>query len=64
MGTEPQVTKSIRRRVNVTRGMRGAYGFEFTCDTENYTPEELMEEVSKLQALLEAKYPLKLEELK
>ena len=59
---ETQVAKSIRYRVNISRGMRGAFGFEFTVDGENYTKDEIMAEVAVLQAMLEAKYPLQIEE--
>ncbi len=52
-----EATKSLRRRVNVSRGMKGGVSFEATVDGENYTQEEILKELDALVEALEKRYP-------
>ena len=51
-------TKSLRYRVNISRGMKGGYSFEATVDGENYTKEEILIYSDQLVAALESRYPI------
>ena len=57
-------SKSLRRRINVSRGMKGAMSFECTCEAEGYTRDELLIESDFLVAALEKRYPAVIEEKK
>lgn len=50
-------TKSLRYRVNISRGMKGGASFEATVDGEGYTEAEILERSDSLVNQLEARYP-------
>ena len=52
-----EVTKVIRHRINISRGMKGAVSYEATVDMEGFPMEEVLAESAKLVAALDAKYP-------
>ncbi len=52
-----EITKSLRYRVLVSRGMKGGTSFEVVVDAENYTMAEVLAESDKLVAALEQRYP-------
>ena len=57
-----EIEKSIRYRINISRGMKGAVSFEATVDMEGYTMEETLKESDKLVAELERRYPIQIKE--
>ncbi len=56
-----EVTKSIRYRINIARGMKGSHSFEATVDGEGYTMLEVVAKSDDLVELLEKRYPVILE---
>ena len=52
-----EVNKSLRYRVNISRGMKGSISFEATVDGEGYTQREILLESDSLVASLESRYP-------
>ena len=57
--TASEVTESVRRRINVTRGMTGNISFETTVETEGYTLEETLTMSDELVKALTERYPHK-----
>lgn len=53
-----EVTKSLRYRVNISRGMKGAISFEATVDAEGYDMYHVLRESDNLVKELELRYPL------
>ncbi len=53
--------KSLRYRVNISRGMKGAVSFEAAVDGTGYTQEQVLEASDRLVAQLEQRYPIKVE---
>ena len=49
--------RSLRYRVNVSRGMKGSISFEATVDGQGFTMEEILIESDKLVAELKKRYP-------
>ena len=56
-----EVNKSLRYRVNISRGMKGSVSFEATVDAENFTMDEVLAESDKLVAELVKRYPAPLD---
>ena len=56
-----EVEKSLRRRVNISRGMKGAISWEATVDGTGFTQDEILEESDALVRKLEERYPIKVE---
>ena len=52
-----EVAKSLRLRINISRGMKGGYSFEATCEGTNYTMEEILSKSDQLVLELEKRYP-------
>ena len=52
-----EITKSLRYRVNISRGMTGKASFEATVDAEGYLMSEVLEMSDTLVKALEARYP-------
>jgi hypothetical protein len=52
-----EVAKSIRYRVNISRGMKGNVSFEATVDMEGFSMEEVLMESDKFVQALEHRYP-------
>lgn len=52
-----EVEKSLRYRVNVTRGMSGAFSFEATVDGLGYTMDEVLNRSDEVMEALEKRYP-------
>lgn len=52
-----EVTKSLRYRINISRGMKGAVSFEATVDADNYPMSIVLAESDALVAELERRYP-------
>ena len=50
--------KSIRYRVNISRGMKGGTSFEATVDMTGYSIEEVLEKSDELVERLERRYPI------
>lgn len=55
--SEEEVGKSMRYRVNISRGMKGSISFEATVDGEGFTMNEILAESDKLVAELAKRYP-------
>ena len=55
------VTKSLRYRVNISRGMKGGVSFEATVDGDGFTMDEVLAESDKLVAELVKRYPTPLD---
>lgn len=55
------VTKTLRYRVNISRGMKGTTSFEATVDGEGFTKEEILIESDALVEELKKRYPAPLE---
>ena len=55
-------TKSLRYRINISRGMKGAISFEATVDMEGFSMEDTLKESDKLVAELEGRYPIQIKE--
>ena len=53
-----EIEKSIRYRINISRGMKGSFSYEATVDGENYTREEVLIFSDQLVAALESRYPI------
>jgi len=58
----PEVTKSLRYRVNVSTSVKGIKTYECTVDGEGFTMEEVLAESDKLVAELSRRYPPQLGE--
>ena len=58
---EPEITKSLRYRVNISRGMKGSVSFEATVDGTGYSQDEILHASDKLVSQLEERYPIKVE---
>jgi len=54
-------TKSLRYRINISRGMKGGTSWEATVDGEGFSKEQILAESDVLVAELEKRYPAKLE---
>ena len=59
---EDEVMKSIRYRINISRGMKGGTSFEATTDMTGYSIEEVLEKSDELVERLERRYPIKMAE--
>ena len=57
-----EITKSIRYRINISRGMKGSVSFEATVDGEGFSMEEILTESDKLVFELEKRYPFDIKE--
>ncbi len=57
-----EVIKSLRYRVNISRGMKGGYSFEATVDGEGYPQNDILILSDELVKELETRYPIKIEE--
>ena len=53
-----ELERSLRYRVNISRGMKGGLSFEATVDGQNFTMEEVLAESDKLVSELSRRYPL------
>lgn len=51
------IERSMRHRVQIARGMKGAISFEATVDGTGYTQEEVLIESARLVSALELRYP-------
>ena len=56
--TENEVTKSLRYRINISRGMKGNVSFEATVDGDGFPMQQILETSDKLVAELESRYPI------
>ena len=56
-----EITKSIRRRVNISTSVKGIKTWEMTVDAEGYTQEEVLAESDALVAQLEKRYLVKVD---
>ena len=56
--SDEKVTKSLRYRINISRGMKGGTSFEATVDGEGFTMEYILAESDKLAKELEKRYPI------
>lgn len=52
-----EIEKSLRYRINISRGMKGNTSFEATVDGLNYSMEEVLAESDRIVAELEKRYP-------
>ncbi len=52
-----EVTKSLRYRINITRGMTGKCSWEATVDAEGITQDEILTLSDNLVVQLEKRYP-------
>jgi hypothetical protein len=52
-----EVEKSIRYRINISRGMKGQTSFEATVDGVGYTQDQIVFESDSLVQMLEKRYP-------
>jgi hypothetical protein len=50
-------SKTMRRRINVTRGMTGKISYDCTVEAEGYTEADVLEASDRLVTQLEARYP-------
>lgn len=57
-----EVEKSLRYRVNIARGMKGAVSFEATVDGTNYSPSDILALSDALVEQLEKRYPIKVDD--
>jgi hypothetical protein len=53
-------TKSIRYRVNISRGMKGQVSFEATVDAEGLSQETVLDMSDILVKALEERYPVQI----
>ena len=53
-----EITKLLRFRVNISRGMKGGTSFEATVDGEGFTMEYILAESDKLAKTLGKRYPI------
>ncbi len=56
-----EVNKSLRYRINVSRGMKGGVSFEATVDGENYEMDEVLAKSDELVKKLKGRYPVQME---
>lgn len=56
MNEQHEVEKSLRYRINISRGMKGTFSFEATVDAEGYTEDEVLFFSDSLVAQLEKRY--------
>ncbi len=49
--------KSLRYRINISRGMKGATSWEATVDGEGWTEAEILRRSDSLTHQLELRYP-------
>lgn len=56
-----EVTKSLRFRINISRGMKGGTSFEATVEGEGFTQEEILAESDKLVEALGKRYPAEID---
>ena len=54
----PEITKSLRFRVNVSVSTKGQFTYECTVDGENYSMAEVLTESDKLVESLKKRYPI------
>ena len=53
-----QVTNKLRRRVNVSRSVKGVYTFDCTVEgDESYSADEILQMSDELIAALNKRYP-------
>ena len=52
-----EIEKSLRYRVNISRGMKGQVSFEATVDGQGFTDDEILEKSDAIVAKLEQRYP-------
>ncbi len=57
-----EVIKSLRYRVNISRGMKGGYSLEATVDGEGDPQNDILILSDELVKELETRYPIKIEE--
>ncbi len=53
-----EVQKSLRYRVNISTSVKGVKTWDCTCDGENMSMEEILNESDKLVRELERRYPI------
>ena len=53
-----EIQKSLRYRINISRGMKGSISFEATVDGEGFEMEDILIESDKLVKQLELRYPI------
>ena len=53
-----EIQKSIRYRINISRGMKGGISFEATVDAEEYKMMDVLAASDMLVAELEKRYPI------
>lgn len=57
-----ETEKSLRYRINISRGMKGGVSFEATIEGTGYTQEEILAKSDLLVGALEARYPPELKD--
>ena len=57
----PEITRSLRFRVNVSTSVKGVKTWDATVDGDNYTMEEVLAESDKLVLELGKRYPPQIE---
>ena len=62
--SESEIAKSLRYRVNISRGMKGNVSFEATVDGQGFPMDEVLAKSDELVSKLEARYPVQIEEKK
>ncbi len=55
-----EITKSLRYRVLVSRGMKGGTSFEATVDGEGWDDDEILAKSDRLVRKLESRYPVEI----
>ena len=53
-----ELTKSIRYRINISRGMKGGVSYEATIDAENMDMEGVFALSDKMVSELDKRYPI------
>ena len=53
----PEITKSIRYRINVSTSVKGVKTWDCTCDAEGYEMFHVLQESDALVDALEKRYP-------
>lgn len=56
-----EVEKSLRYRVNISRGMKGSVSFEATVDGEGFAMDDILRISDAFVAELEKRYPIQIE---
>lgn len=56
-----EIERSLRYRINISRGMKGNKSFEATVDGLGYEMDEVLEKSDELVKKLESRYPLAIE---